>query len=255
MHKNPVFWLKWIASIGFAVLGVFLYTAIHGHGFLGLICMVIAGIIGCYCLIGMIKEQNFMAVKILHTGFTSVLCIGLLAVAVTETVIIRGSHGEPEKEVPYVIVLGCKVNGTTPSLSLQDRIHAAYDYLSKFPNTIAVLSGGKGTDERISEAQCMFNELTAKGIAPERLWLEEKATSTKENLQYSLDLIEEKTGTRPNSIGLLSSEYHLYRGGLYAKACGVEAVGIPAKTSWPTIKLNYYLREVGGVWYHLILGG
>ena len=68
-------------------------------------------------------------------------------------------------------------------------------------------------------------------------------------------MIEEKTGTRPTKLGILSSEYHLFRASLFADACGIESVGIPAATSWPTIRLNYYLREVAGVWHYLILGG
>ena len=101
----------------------------------------------------------------------------------------------------------------------------------------------------------MFSELTERGIATSRLWLEEQASSTWENITFSLDLIEEKTGTRPNSIGLLSSEYHLFRASLFAKDCGVEAVGIPAETSWVSLKLNYFAREVAGVWHYIILGG
>ena len=101
----------------------------------------------------------------------------------------------------------------------------------------------------------MFNELTARGIPARRLWLEDRSTSTWENLNFSLDLIEEKTGTRPETIGLVSSEYHLYRAGLFARDCGVTAVGIPAKTSWLTIRINYFMREVGGIWHYLVLGG
>ena len=69
------------------------------------------------------------------------------------------------------------------------------------------------------------------------------------------DLIEEKTGSRPEKLGVLSSEYHLFRASLFAADCGVEAVGIPATTSWFSIRVNYFLREVAGVWHYLILGG
>ena len=101
----------------------------------------------------------------------------------------------------------------------------------------------------------MYDQLTIRGIEPNRLWLEDKATSTWENLHYTLDLIEEKTGIRPKTIGLVSSEYHLFRAGLFGDACGVETVGIPAETSWFSIKVNYFMREVAGVWHYLILGG
>ena len=93
------------------------------------------------------------------------------------------------------------------------------------------------------------------GIDKERLWMENYATSTWENLHFSLDLIEEKTGTRPGTLGVVSSEYHMYRAGLQAKDCGVEFVGIPAKTSRLSQAINHFMREIAGVWHYMILGG
>ena len=123
------------------------------------------------------------------------------------------------------------------------------------PNVIAVVSGGQGTDEPITEAECMYRELVNLGIDPKRLRLEDEATSTWENLKFSLDLIEAETGTRPKKIGVLSSEYHLFRASLFARACDVEFVGIPARTSRWGQRINHFMREVAGVWHYLILGG
>lgn len=247
--------LKCLVPGFFVLMGIFFTNFIHGHSFLGLISFCIAGIFVCYYLIALLKKEHFMVHKVVRTVFTSLLCIGLAVCAVTEAIIIRASFGSPEKECQYMVVLGAKVNGTSPSLSLSDRINAAYKYMTENPEVIAVLSGGQGSDEGISEAQCMFQQLTMRGIDPKRLWLEDKATSTWENLKFSLDLIEEKTGTRPKTIGLLSSEYHLFRASLFANDCGVEALGIPAPTSWLSLRLNYFTREVAGVWHYLILGG
>lgn len=247
--------IKWIVAAALVILGIFLRRTVHGHSFLGLVCFAIAGVIVCYGLIGVLAVNYKEAARLAKTALTSLLCLGCLVYAITEVIIIRASFGAPETACKYVVVLGAKVNGTAPSVSLQDRIHAAYDYLTRHPNAVAVLSGGQGEDEGISEARCLQRELTAMGISPERLWLEEKSTSTWENLNFSLDIIEEKTGMRPDSIGLISSEYHLFRAGLFAKDCGVEAIGIPAATSWPSIRLNYFLREGAGVWHYLILGG
>ena len=49
-------------------------------------------------------------------------------------------------------------------------------YLEENPDTKAVLSGGKGEGETITEAQAMCNYLTEHGIARDRLILEEKST-------------------------------------------------------------------------------
>ena len=247
--------LKWLIPLGFFLLALLFSYAIHGHSFLGLVSAGIGGIISCYYLIDLLRRRYRLAGKVLNTVLTALLILGIAVFAVTEAIIIHASFGDPDTGCEYVIVLGAKVNGTQPSLSLNDRIHATYDYLTAHPETIAILSGGQGPDEGVSEAQCMFRELTDKGISPERLWLEDKATSTWENLKFSLDLIEEKTGIRPKTVGLLSSEYHLFRAGLFAARSGVDTVGIPAQTSWPSIRINYFMREVAGIWHYLILGG
>ena len=118
-----------------------------------------------------------------------------------------------------------------------------------------VVSGGQGPDEPMTEAQAMCDALIALGIPPERIWLEENATSTWENITFSLDLIEEKTGLRPEKIGVLSSEYHLFRASLLAEKCNVDFVGIPARTSRFSQKVNHFMREVAGVWHYILLGG
>ena len=101
----------------------------------------------------------------------------------------------------------------------------------------------------------MFDYLVDAGIDPGRVWLEDRSTSTQENLEFSMALIEQKTGTRPERIHLLSNEYHLYRAKLFARQQGVEASGVPAKSPYFTLFLNYFLREIAGVWHEILIGG
>lgn len=182
------------------------------------------------------------------------LILGLLAAAITGGFILSAAHPQEDTNCEYIVVLGAGVNGTVPSLSLQERIDAAYAYLTSHPQTVAILSGGQGPREEITEAACMFRELTELGIDPSRLLLEERSTSTIENLQFSMDVAENVTGQRPTAIGIVSSEYHLFRAGLFAKELGLASVGIPAKTTWFSLRLNYYLREIVAVWKYLVLG-
>lgn len=241
-----------------AVLGLlafFLKFCVPGYSFSALVCLCLIAIILFYSFMPMagLKYPGFA--RIATRFFTIILVIGLLVVGITEAIIIRYSFGNPDEAVDYMVVLGAKVNPNGPSVSLWDRIHAAADYLEAHPETIAVVSGGQGSDEPITEAECMYNELVSRGIDPSRIWREEEATSTWENMQFTLNLIEEKTGQRPEKLGVLSSEYHLFRSSLFANACGVEFVGIPARTSRASQAINHFMREVAGVWHYLILGG
>ena len=247
--------LPWLACGLLAALAYFLKFCVPGYSFSSLVCLCLIGIILFYTLMPMVGLKFPALAKIVTRTFTICLIIGVLVVGITEAVIIHASFGDPSEDVEYMVVLGAKVNADGPSVSLWDRICGAYEYLEEHPDVIAVVSGGQGTDEPITEAECMYRELVSLGIDPKRILREDEATSTWENFKFSLDLIEEKTGTRPSRLGVLSSEYHLFRASLFAKACNVEFVGIPAKTSRHFQAINHFMREVAGVWHYILLGG
>ncbi len=254
MKEKVLFWGRWLLPLALAVAGIFLYGSTPTN-FLGLICLALAGLVSAYYGISLLSRRALMAGKILYSILTGLVCLGLLVVTVTGVYTARDARGQAGEFCPYIVVLGAKVNGTAPSQILQQRIDAAFAYLTEHPDAVAVLSGGQGSDEGISEAQCMFEGLTEMGIAADRLWLEETSTSTWENIRLSLALIEEKSGSRPEALGLVTSEFHLLRAGLFAKECGVETLGIPAKTDNFLHFCNYFLREIAGVWHYFILGG
>ena len=251
--KRPLRPLWLLVPLG--VIYYFCKFVLPGYSFTALVCLCLAAVILFYTAMPFLGQKKPKLAKILTACVSAVLALGLCVCAVTEGIIIKASFGSPEETVDYVVVLGAKVRDDGPSVSLWDRIYAARDYLQAHPNTVAVLSGGKGKDEPTSEAQCMFTELLALGIEPGRLWQEDKAESTWENICFSLDLIEKETGVRPTRIGVLSSEYHLFRASLFAKKNNVEFVGIPAETSHLSQKVNHFMREVAGVWHYLLLGG
>ena len=248
--------LPWLLCGILAALAFFLKFVVPGYSFSALVCCCLIGIIGFYEISRMLLPKFPEGMKLLRRIFTVCLCIGLLVMGITECIIIKASFGNSDAQCEYVVVLGAKVRSDGPSVSLWDRIYAAADYLEEHPNVTAIVSGGQGLDEPMTEAQCMYDELTKLGIDPNRIWLEDKATSTWENMNYSLDLIEEKTGERPTRLGVLSSEYHLFRASLFADACGVEEfIGVPARTSRLSQQINHFMREVAGVWHYIILGG
>ena len=233
---------KWFPVLLFLALGLVICLFIPSYRFSGYICLGLAALTACY---------RVLPRKLLQV-LTVCVCLGLLAAAITFGFVFHGSLGGGDTDCQYIIVLGAGVNGTVPSLTLRERIDAAYDYLTAHPDTICIVSGGQGRNEDISEAACMYRELTEMGIDPERIWMEDKSTSTAENLDFTLALIEEKTGTRPSHLGIVSSEYHLYRAGLMAADRGLTNTGIPATTSWLSLRVNYFLREIVAVWYYQI---
>jgi len=229
---------------------------------LAFILMIVPGfqfsIALCFAFAALLVLMYFLLKKPWGRRICKVICIlfliGCIAAAVTAGFIISAAHPADLPDCDYIVVLGAGVRGTVPSLTLRERIHCAYDYLIAHPETIAILSGGQGPGEEITEAACMYRELTQMGIDGSRLLPEGNSTSTIENLTFSVDTAEASTGTRPVKIGIVSSEYHIFRAKCFAGDLGLEPVGIPAKTSWFALRFNYYLREVAAVWKYLILG-
>lgn len=161
---------------------------------------------------------------------------------------IRAACRKPN-ESATVIVLGCRVYGERASLSMVERLEAAYEYLYAHEGSICILSGGQGEGENISEAECMYRWLVKKGVEPERLIKEEDSVSTRENLAFSKKLIEEN-GLNPE-IAIATSEYHQYRAGRIAKTLDMKYGAICGHTAFwlfPT----YYVRELYGILYEWI---
>ena len=189
--------------------------------------------------------------KTIRRVICALLAVGVIYFVAVEIPIIAASGGD-NTDADAIIVLGAAVHGDTPSLSLMERINAAEDYLKSHPDCIAVLSGGQGSNENMSEARAMFDRLKAAGIAPKRLIMEDQATSTAENIKLSYEIIDE---VRPDaSVAVVSSEYHLYRAKLIAASQGHEVGCIPAHTTYPTVKVNYFIREAFGVTYFRLFG-
>ena len=154
---------------------------------------------------------------------------------------------KPEPGLDYVVVLGAQVKGSSPSQSLLYRIQEAAEYLKENPETKAILSGGKGTGEVISEAHCMRRELEKMGISGERLIEENRSTSTKENIVYSYELIQEDSKKGEKKVGIVTNDFHIYRGTAIArKKMECQIYGIPAKSNG-FLQLNYMVREFLGI--------
>lgn len=139
----------------------------------------------------------------------------------------------------YAIVLGAKVKeGNIPSLSLRYRLEATLAYASDNPDVQFVLSGGKGLDEDIEEAIFMKNFLMENGVAENRLIVEDRSTSTYENLLFSKQLLPDEV----DSVTIITSDYHLYRAKLLARKLGWKSDVVAAKTP-EVVEMKLKLRE------------
>ena len=187
---------------------------------------------------------------VLRRIFGVAVIIGVVLFIIVEGFILSRFHDKGRENLEYIIVLGAQMKPAGPSAVLKFRLDEAYAYLTENENTICILSGGQGSNEPCSEAEGMYQYLTEKGIAPERLIMEDQSTDTSENIAYSMELI----GNTDASVGIVTNNFHVFRGVRLAKAAGFEDVcGIAARSNI-YFQLNNMVREFFGVMKDLVCG-
>ena len=206
---------------------------------------------------------TFIAALILLHQFLPVLlwrilvvlvCIGFVYFCIVEVPIIKNARTDEDAERPYLVVLGAAVHGDDASLSLVHRLRGVLDYMEQYPDCVAIVSGGQGKGENMTEAKCMYDWLTAHGIEGSRIIMEDRATSTAENLAFSFDIIR-SLGVEPDgNTAILSSPYHLFRAKSMARSMGVEAAGVAGHWDYPILTINYFIREAFGVTHMWVFG-
>lgn len=187
------------------------------------------------------------AVKII---FLSLIGIGAALFLVIEGFIISGFSAKGEPGLDYVIVLGAQVRSTGPSVVLKYRLDKAYEYLKDNPETVAICSGGQGKNEQVPEGVAMKEYLVNRGIDETRILVEQKSSNTIENIRFSYELLDPEN----DSIGILTNDFHVFRGSSIAKKQGGEhVVGIAANSN-PIYLPSNMVRECMGVIKDKLLG-
>lgn len=191
---------------------------------------------------GMLWESRQGKVLIVFLSCFILTCATLAGVV---SVCMARAAGKAPEADPTLVVLGCQVKKGRPSLMLQERLDEARSYLEANEDCICILSGGRGEDEEISEAECMYRYLRECGISPERLVQEDQSASTRENLRFTQEILEERG--LGNRIAIVTNEFHEYRASKIAEKLGLDAYAVPARTYWPLFP-TYLVRE----WYAVL---
>lgn len=271
------------------------------HTFLFLLCIILAVICGTYGIsvraigsgtaffaVWLVLAIFFVcAAMAIHFNlwkmFPNILkkCLGIIfalclaSFLIIEGLIISQMHIEGPDNLDYLIVLGAQVYKNGPSPVLKFRLDKAYEYLSANPDTRCIVTGGQGANEPFTEASCMADYLVKRGIDSGRIILEDKSTTTAQNLTNSMKLISADTinhtpdthasdttnfnptdsnitssassGTT-NTIGILTNDFHMFRALQIAKAQKIpNAYGISCsstKVYLPNNMFREYFAEI-----------
>jgi uncharacterized SAM-binding protein YcdF (DUF218 family) len=173
-------------------------------------------------------------------GYVSFQCVSFVLYA-----FLYGRLSVP-RHADFVVVLGSGLldGGRVPPLlaSRLDRGYAVYRALAaRGGDPLLIVSGGKGTDERVSEADAMAGYLAARGFPADRIIREGQSVSTEENLAYCQAIMDR---LRPGATCVIvTSNYHVFRTAMISRRIGIRGQVTGARTAgyyWPSATLREF---------------
>ena len=216
--------------------------------------------LGALALVGLLGSQTiYYVIKNILVGtdrqfikFSLDVCInGTLSYFYTLIIAtlycnIRAAKHVPRFDQDFIIILGSKIkkDGTLTPL-LQARVDKAIEFgvkqfKEKRKKIIYIPSGGQGSDETMAEAIAIKNYLISKGVKENQIIVEDKSTSTIENMRFSKNIIEELN--KEAKVSFATTNYHVFRSGVIANEQGLECEGMGSKTKW-YFYTNALIRE------------
>lgn len=225
---------------------------------------MICGIVVCFALLYYAPYLIGSAAKdiviyLLKTAVASAFLYFECILFSTVVCLQRAGGYKPKLNKDFIIILGCaiKKDGTLYPL-IKNRVDKAIEHYKKQleetgKKAVFVPSGGQGSDEVISEGEAMKRYLLEQGIPEEQIMAETKSTTTLENMKYSAELIKERDPEA--KVAFSTTNYHVFRGGMFAREAGLKAAGMGAKTKW-YFWPNAEVREFVGLvvnekWVHV----
>lgn len=167
----------------------------------------------------------------------------------------------PSRDRDFIIILGCgfRKDGSLSPL-LRGRVDRALDFWREQQarsgrTAVLVPSGGQGSDETMAEAEAMRRYLVEQGVPGDMILPEDRSKNTFQNMAYSKALTDARLPG--GKVAFATTNYHVFRSGVWARLAGLEAEGMGARTRW-WYWPNAFMRECAGLlarrwWQELVM--
>lgn len=158
----------------------------------------------------------------------------------------------PKYNKDFIIILGCKCTSDfKPSSLLKKRLDTALNFYykqlqQKIPKkAVFIVSGGKGTLTRPSEAQVMKKYLIDQGIPENQIIIEDKAINTYQNMKFCKKIIQ-GINKEAKSV-FVTNGFHLFRSSIFADINKLNASGLSSKSETWYYSMSTFIMEYKGV--------
>lgn len=232
--------LVWSFSAGTIIcLAYFLVIALYAGSSTSWIMLWLIGAI-LFAIVSQIlrifQKKKHKVPLWLPVSLVTLSVTGIIIVLIIQILIFAQVPEVANPNLDYIIVMGAGAREGEVSHTLKLRLDKALEYVTEQPDTVLVVSG-------VGEAETMRDYLVGWGVSTEQILVENRATSTVENIAYSKILIEEQPERREMEIGVLTSNFHLFRTRQVAKKQGLGDVSGIASESDRVLLLHFSIRE------------
>ena len=163
---------------------------------------------------------------------------------------LTAARHQPEMNKDFIVILGCwfQKDGSLPPL-LKGRVDRAVSFWKAQKErtgkeALLIPSGGQGRDESMPEAEAMRRYLLTQGIPEESIQAETRSKNTYQNMAFSKQIAD--AVNKNGKAVFATTNYHVFRSGLWANLAGFPAEGMGGKTVW-WFWPNAFMRECMGL--------
>jgi uncharacterized SAM-binding protein YcdF (DUF218 family) len=177
------------------------------------------------------------------------IVIAVIVFLSLEGLMLFNAHHKARKEMDYLLVLGAQISENKVTKNLSKRLDTAIVYLIQNPDTLVIVTGGRGTEKLSSEAAVMKSYLLDQGIDQGRILTEEQSVNTTGNMKFSKELMRENS-----SVAIVTNGFHIFRSTRLARKQGMGKVFALVAPTDKVMCLHYYVREAAGILKDALLG-
>ncbi len=256
------FFVLFAIFLSFSNLALIRHEGFRKNNLFGILISIALFVGSVLCVVTAIKNPNSTDMElsyirdavirtIVSSAFVYFECLLFSAMFCTQYAAMH----EPKYNQDFIVILGCKVGKDGKPLPLlRGRIDRALDFYRKQlektgKQACFIPSGGKGSDEVISEAECMKNYLVEQGVDESIIYPETESATTLQNMKFSKKIADEH---KENANILFSTtNYHVFRSGMFSAKAGMKADGIGAKTKWyfwPNAQMREFIGLLASEW-------
>lgn len=141
------------------------------------------------------------------------------------------SNTSVEQQCDVILILGAGIFTEEVTPMLKARLDCALQLYQSNPSANIIVSGGQGPDEPISEALAMQRYLIAHHVPQQNIIMEDRSTSTYENIKYTKSLLFNRISRNAKMI-CVTSQFHILRALKFGQKFKLKYKGIGSHTPY-----------------------